>query len=114
MKLFDRIAQACGDPGSYLPRRPDESVTRWSARAVAHVLQAPRPLEEWSEDDGPVLWWRLPVEEAPWVGTPLDDEWPCRWEEGWTDAMDIYSPDDAVYTHWTPLPWAPGEEPEVR
>lgn len=27
---------------------------------------------KWSEDDGNVLWWRLPVSEPPYVGTPLD------------------------------------------
>jgi len=26
----------------------------------------------WSEDDGDVLWWRFPITEAPYVGTPLD------------------------------------------
>lgn len=36
----------------------------------------PRPLAEWHEDDGPVLWWRFPIEEPPYVGTPLDDDWP--------------------------------------
>jgi hypothetical protein len=30
------------------------------------------PGEQWREDDGPVLWWQLPVMdgEQPWVGTP--------------------------------------------
>lgn len=36
--LTDRIAQAIGDPGSILPREPDETVTRWSTRAVEAVL----------------------------------------------------------------------------
>lgn len=31
-----------------------------------------RPLAEWHEDIGPVLWWRFPVDEPPYVGTPLD------------------------------------------
>lgn len=35
-----------------------------------------RPLEKWHEDDGPVLWWKLPIEEAPYVGSPLDDDFP--------------------------------------
>jgi hypothetical protein len=36
--LTDRIAQAIGDPGSVLARGAEESVTRWSTRAVESVL----------------------------------------------------------------------------
>lgn len=42
--------------------------------------------DEWHEDHGPVLWWRIPAEEPPYVGTPLDIDFP----EG--------------VMHWTPLP----------
>lgn len=28
--------------------------------------------EEWHEDIGTVLWWKFPIEEAPYVGSPLD------------------------------------------
>jgi hypothetical protein len=31
-----------------------------------------RPIEEWNEEMGNVLWWRFPVEEPPYVGTPND------------------------------------------
>lgn len=31
-----------------------------------------RPLEDWHEDIGDVLWWRFPIQEAPYCGTPLD------------------------------------------
>lgn len=48
-----------------------------------------RPLADWSEDDGHVLWWRLPVTEPPYAGSPLDSDWP------------------GYHTHWTPI-----EEPE--
>jgi hypothetical protein len=51
-------------------------------------LTTPRLPAEWHEDHGTVLWWRFPVVEPPWVGSPLDDEW----EE------------EADFTHWTPLP----------
>jgi hypothetical protein len=27
---------------------------------------------DWHEDYGSVLWWRLPVQEPPYVGSPLD------------------------------------------
>lgn len=45
-----------------------------------------RPKEAWRASDGPVLWWQLPVTQAPYLGTPKDHLW------------------DNVYTHWTPLP----------
>lgn len=38
--LQDRLAQACGDPGSIVGRQHhiDESLPRWQMRAVLHVL----------------------------------------------------------------------------
>lgn len=39
---------------------------------------APRPLAEWAEDDGPVLWWSFPIVEPPYLGTPLDSAWPAH------------------------------------
>lgn len=41
------------------------------------------PLSQYREDEGPVLWWRFPVDEPPYVGSPLDTEWP------------------GYHTHWT-------------
>lgn len=32
----------------------------------------PRPLNEWHEEIGSVLWWLWPIEQPPYVGTPLD------------------------------------------
>ncbi len=69
--------------------------------AALHTL---RPLEEWHEDFGSVLWHHLPIQETPYVGsgpgmnesnadgTPTD----CRRliESGWL-------------THWSPLPSNP-------
>lgn len=46
---------------------------------------APRPLKYWHEDIGTVLWWRFPVDEPPYVGSPCDDDWP------------------GYHTHWTPI-----------
>ncbi len=57
------------------------------ARAELARLTTLRPASAWHDDYGFVLWWRLPIEEPPYCGAPLDD--------GWTG--DYYS-------HWTPLP----------
>jgi len=63
-----------------------------------------RPLSAWTEADGDVLWWKFPINEAPYIGTPND----CGHEllvivnniqqsifvGGWP----------GYHTHWTPLP----------
>ena len=36
----------------------------------------PKALEEWNEDMGDCLWWRFPIEEPPYCGTPLDINFP--------------------------------------
>ena len=43
------------------------------------------PREEWTEDNGIVLWWFFPISEPPFLGTPFDENFP-----DWV-------------THWTPL-----------
>lgn len=52
-----------------------------------------KPLSEWHEDFGPVVWWRFCLDERPdeasWIGTPLDGDWP------------------GYHTHWTPHPPIP-------
>lgn len=32
--------------------------------------------DKWYEDMGDVLWWEFPIREAPYCGTPLDDDFP--------------------------------------
>ena len=56
-----------------------------------------RPLDEYHEDLGPVLWWTLPVREPPYVGTTLDIGFP-----------------DGI-THFTPCrdPLNAGDDPRV-
>ena len=44
-----------------------------------------RPEDEYHEDMGAVLWWRFPIDEPPYCGSPLDSEWP------------------GYHTHFTPL-----------
>ncbi len=42
-------------------------------------------LEKWHEDFGSMLWWFFPITEDPYVGSPLDTNWP------------------GYHTHWTPF-----------
>jgi hypothetical protein len=55
---------------------------------MGRKYQLARPIEEWHEDYGDCLWWRFPIEEPPYVGSPLDTEW----EENNCDNL---------YTHFT-------------
>ncbi|GGF73107.1 hypothetical protein GCM10010912_17880 [Paenibacillus albidus] len=54
-----------------------------------------RPIDEWHEDYGDVLWWEFPVCEPPYCGTPIDVDWP------------------GYHTHWTPIviPESPAPAP---
>ena len=36
----------------------------------------PKPLDEWHEDDGDCLWWKFPIEEPPYCGSPLCTDFP--------------------------------------
>ncbi len=54
-------------------------------RLISFDAVRPRPLAEWREDIGPVIWWRFPLDEPPYVGSPLDCDWP------------------EYHTHWTPI-----------
>ena len=59
-------------------------------QAVIDLLHAPRPLVDWHEDIGNVLWWSFPICEPPFSGTPYDSDWPFE--------------DDDQTVGWVPLP----------
>lgn len=72
-----------------------------------------RPLSEWHEDMGDVLWWRFPVSEAPYVGSPLDEGRSCQITlrligEKHTHYVNIGGW-PGHHTHWTPLPPIPAD-----
>ena len=48
-----------------------------------------RPLDEYHEDYGFVTWWKFPVDEPSWIGSPTCSDWP------------------GYHTHWTPHPPIP-------
>lgn len=82
-----------------------------SNRANYADLHTPRPLSEWHEDMGPVMWWFFPMTEAPWVGTPLDLGGkafiPLHDERGnRIGGMRVNSPGGwpGYHTHFTPIP----------
>ena len=69
-------------PSPYLCERRDCDTL------VAAYLAAiePHPLDDWHDDDGFALWWKFPVHEPPYVGSPTCLNWPGH------------------HTHWTPIP----------
>lgn len=78
----------------------------------------PRPYEEWAEHDGPVVWWKFPIDEAPYVGTPFDlghtVNVSIEWVNGAEEMTTTVGGWPGYHTHWTPLPMAgdPPPEPE--
>lgn len=83
---------------------------------------AARPLEEWYEEIGDVLWWVFDEDgnptEAPWVGSPLD----------LGQTVELYAGQGphknpllfrghvggwpGYHTHWTPIPMPASPRPK--
>lgn len=83
-----------------------------SVALVLHELKRvmkPRPLCEWHEEMGDVLWWRFPIEEPPYLGNPLDVGKTIRVViDGTSDGPsgDTHQVGGwpGYHTHFTPLP----------
>ena len=80
----DRIAEAEAELAR-LRKIEDAAELACGMLADCESAKQARPLADWHEEVGVVLWWRLPVDEPPYCGSPLDDDWP------------------GYHTHWTPL-----------
>lgn len=83
-------------------------------------LQRPRPFCDWHEDYRDVLWWRSPISEPPYVGTPLDLGHEIEIQIGDGVALRIaqvggWPFDEADQRHlwWTPLPDANAIEDQI-
>lgn len=74
-----------------------------------------RPLAEWREEDGDVLWWFFPMTEAPYIGSPLalGRIVEIRAQEG-VIASGTVGGWPGYHTHWTPLPPIPQEPPTQK
>ena len=89
--------------------------------AAEHVrwqpIETAKPLSEWHEDIGPVLWWKFPINEPPYIGSPLDIGRAV--EVTIRDSVRDYKYTENVggwpgyHTHWTPLPSLPSP-PETK
>lgn len=67
------------------------------------------PRDEWSEDDGYVLWYRVPINEPPYVGTPNSSDWPEEDHEQFYGEPRL---GPGYYTHWQRLPPLPKDAGE--
>ncbi|WP_227655570.1 hypothetical protein [Enterococcus avium] len=71
--------------------------------AINYVEQLDEPqkvkarlAKHWDEDLGDCLWWDFPVEEPPYCGTPLDDDFP-RYKTHFTE---LHIPDEVEESKW--------------
>jgi len=86
-------------------------------------LHRPRPFCDWHEDRGDVLWWRIPISEPPYLGTPLDlgrsmkVEVTIGLEHHEMKGADVggwpWQEEDERHLWWTPLPDAKRIEDQV-
>jgi len=49
-----------------------EDLSKAALTAALAAMWRLRPAAEWRQDMGDVLWWKLPITEAPYVGSPID------------------------------------------
>ena len=64
-----------------------------------------RPLSDWHEDDGDVLWYRVPISEPPFVSSPLSSDWRIETSDGRCVKVDDDEEGHGPWaTHWHPLP----------
>lgn len=73
------------DPDNALIDPDDDCLAHHPDRLLLERAQTLKTADEWHEDHGPALWWTLPIAEPPYVGSPLDTDWPGH------------------HTHWTPI-----------
>lgn len=64
----------------------DALLRRREEEARRLAFHQPRLEAEFHEDMGYGVWFRFPIDEPPWIGSPLCDDWP------------------GYHTHFTPLP----------
>lgn len=83
------VPETCGTCRKALPAGCNTEFQGEPSCALTYGATSARPLSEWHEEDGPVVWWKFPVDEPAWIGTPNCDDWP------------------GYHTHWTPHPAIP-------
>lgn len=72
----------------------DKYAIELSIEGLKELERAKRaiPIEEWHEDYGDCIWWTFPIEEPPYVGSPLEDNFP----DGFTHFTRIIIPKEFI------------------
>lgn len=73
------------DPANRCVDPDDDCIEHHPDAKAGLAAKDPRPLDDWHDEIGPVLWWRFPIEEPPYAGCPHSSDWP------------------GYHTHWTPI-----------
>lgn len=117
---YSTLAIACGlsdvagwlENEGWIPKHVRQ--IRAGAKRLLDLEARARPLSEWTEEDGNVLWWRFPIEEAPYCGSPLDVGRTCEITLRLVGEEHVRHTDiggwPGYHTHWTPIPY-PDEPP---
>lgn len=66
--------------------------------------ETPKPANEYHEDDGNVLWWKLPVSEPPYCGSSNDYDFSENYYTHFTSIVR-----NSVLREWGNLPKPPAE-----
>lgn len=77
------LEDECG-PGGHTGKALAERAAELVAKAEGPIIA--RPIAEYHEDMGNMLWHCFPIDEPPYCGMPHDSDWP------------------GYHTHFTPLP----------
>lgn len=72
-QAWNKIAETYPETAQNLRITLDHAV--YGHEAEPQKVKA-RLAKHWDEDLGDCLWWNFPVEEPPYCGTPLDDDFP--------------------------------------
>lgn len=81
----DRLYREMEDVEAWKEEAAIQAQFYLESEAREKKLREARPIDEWHEDYGDMLWWTFPIEEAPYCGNPLCSDWP------------------GYHTHWTPF-----------
>lgn len=73
----DGVAREYREPYSTIECETKEDFDKLS-NILKQNKEATTPilLEDWGEDYGDCLWWKFPIEEPPYCGSPLDYNFP--------------------------------------
>lgn len=77
-KIYERILRIKNRDSKFLEGTMLEDDFQWLIEQVEEQQKSntPKPLEEWQYEDADCLWWSFPIDEPPYVGTPLDADFP--------------------------------------